>query len=146
MKPWQRGSLEERLFGRSIPEPNSGCIFWLGAVQSKGYGNIFHDGKVKYTHRVSYELAHGPIPDGMEIDHKCRVRCCINPDHLHVVTHNENIRLSVERKGQAAERTVCPSGHSLTGDNRKVYAGVVVCRTCRIEWKRRWRIKKRSAA
>src|SRR6202030_118623 len=71
-----------------IPEPNSGCWLWLGACNEFGYGKF---GKVK-AHRFSYEREKGPIPDGLEIDHLCRNKSCVNPDHLEAVTHGENRR------------------------------------------------------
>jgi hypothetical protein len=94
---------------RSIPEPNSGCVLWLGELNSAGYGRISqgnnHVGKrVRYlAHRVSYELAKGQVPEGMELDHLCRVRCCINPEHLEPVTRSEN-----NRRGDLMKRRDVP--------------------------------------
>lgn len=67
-------------------EPNSGCWLWAGADNGVGYGKF----RGKYAHRVSYEMRHGSIPTGLHIDHLCRVRCCVNPDHLEPVTNKEN--------------------------------------------------------
>ncbi len=64
------------------------CWLWRGRVAPNGYGTI---GK-EYAHRVSYERARGPIPPGMELDHLCRVRGCVNPNHLEVVTKSENAK------------------------------------------------------
>lgn len=69
-------------------DPNSGCWLWAGADNGVGYGKF----RGKYAHRVSYEAAKGPIPDGMHLDHLCRIRCCVNPDHLEPVTNAENAR------------------------------------------------------
>ncbi len=93
---------------RSIPEPNSGCLLWLGEVNSAGYGRISqgnsHVGKRvrSLAHRVSYELAKGQVPPGMELDHLCRVPSCINPEHLEPVTRSENNRRGdlMKRKGR----------------------------------------------
>jgi len=89
-------SLAEHIEAKSIPEPNSGCWLWLGEVNSAGYGRIAR-GNPHYgyrtrilAHRASYEIAKGSIPDGMELDHLCRVRSCVNPDHLEPVNRSEN--------------------------------------------------------
>jgi hypothetical protein len=84
-------SLAERLEFHSMPEPNSGCQLWLGAT-IEGYGVVGHEGKIRRAHTLAYELKNGPIPDGLEPDHKCRVRCCINDAHLEPVTRGENVR------------------------------------------------------
>src|SRR5262245_28915102 len=73
-----RGAIESR----SEPEPNSGCLLWTGRISGQGYGGINVDGKPLRAHRLAYELAHGPIPPGLTLDHLCRVRTCVNPDHL----------------------------------------------------------------
>ena len=67
---------------------------------------VGHSARV-YAHRASYELAKGPIPDGMHLDHLCRVTCCINPDHLEPVTNRENAR-----RGQAGDhmKRAAPAG------------------------------------
>lgn len=69
-------------------EPNSGCWLWAGADNGVGYGKF----RGKYAHRISYEMNRGPIPNGMHLDHLCRVRCCVNPSHLEPVTNAENAR------------------------------------------------------
>ncbi len=91
---------------RFMPEPNSGCWLWTGGVKSDGYGSARTYGARRsvLAHRFMYELLVGPIPDGLELDHVCRVRSCVNPDHLDIVTHAENIA----RKPIPAS---CPSGH-----------------------------------
>lgn len=97
------------------------CLRWTGAIQSKGYGQFKVGEKILYVHRVAYELAHGPIPEGLEIDHLCRVRDCVNPDHLEAVTHAENLR----RKEQ------CPNGHKYADGNDLAGArGSHRCGTC----------------
>jgi hypothetical protein len=85
-------SLSARLEAHSTPEPNTGCVLWFGGGAPNGYGHIGIKKKTRLAHRVSYELARGPIPHGLQLDHLCRVRCCINPDHLEPVTPRENVR------------------------------------------------------
>lgn len=66
------------------------CWLWTGAPNSTGYGAMSLEGHRDYVHRHSYRLVNGPIPDSMEVDHKCHNRLCVRPDHLRVVTHTEN--------------------------------------------------------
>lgn len=71
-----------------------GCWLWLGALGRGGYGLSRHRGVLSVVHRVAYELLVGPIPEGLQLDHLCRVRHCVNPDHLEPVTALENVRRS----------------------------------------------------
>lgn len=74
-------------------EKSDSCWLWTGALfPSNGYGALHLDGAAVPAHRVSYELNVGPIPDGLTIDHLCRVRACVRPDHLEPVTQAENLR------------------------------------------------------
>lgn len=75
-----------------IPEPNSGCWLWLGVPNSDGYGGLKIKGRAYKAHRVAWERANGPIPDGMCVCHKCDVPSCVNPDHLFLGTHTDNMR------------------------------------------------------
>jgi hypothetical protein len=103
-----------------------GCWIWLGNLREDGYGVIKRDGQTKGVHRLMYERHVGPIPEGLEIDHLCRVRSCVNPEHLEPVTHLENMRRRYELI------TECLHGHSLI-DPANVYVtkkGKRECRTC----------------
>ena len=128
-------TLAERLERLSVPEPNSGCVFFMGTLQSKGYGVIRINGESVLAHRAAYELKHGEIPEDHTLDHKCRITFCINDRHLEVVTRTENTRR--ENVGRFA--AVCKRGHPLVGANVVVYKkkrtgdGVFqVCVACRI--------------
>lgn len=85
-------SLIERLEDNSIPEPNSGCWLWLGAVTTARvqYGSLRIGGMTHRVHRLSWEAHRGPIPAGMLVCHSCDIGICINPDHLFLGTHREN--------------------------------------------------------
>lgn len=87
-------SLRER-FLTKVYQHDSGCWLWTATLAGAGYGQIRLAGRgspMVYAHRVAYELFLGEIPPGHEIDHRCRVKACVNPDHLEAVTHGENIR------------------------------------------------------
>jgi hypothetical protein len=86
--------IAERLERLSIPEPNSGCRIWLGSIWD-GYGCFTVGRKSKRAHIASWEEEKGPIPEGMELDHKCRVRCCIEVGHLEPVPHKVNVNRGI---------------------------------------------------
>jgi hypothetical protein len=133
------GTLRERLEAKTFPEPNTGCWLWAGAVVGNGYGKIKVDGRLKYAHRVAYEQSVGPVPPGYELDHLCRVRCCVNPAHLlEPVTHRENTLRGGAPTADNARRTACPHGHEyyhayFSGRPRRG------CRKCEAARARRYR-------
>lgn len=127
--------LRERLLGRAIINWETGCWEWAGAVDGRGYGRIRGRGPAKMAvHRAAWELLVGPIPQGLELDHLCRILRCLNPAHLEPVTHLENVRRA-GLSGLAAEyagRTRCPAGHGY--DLFNTYfdpAGRRHCRKCK---------------
>ena len=103
----------------------SGCWEWSGYRYGNGYAAMSWQGKQVLLHRLAYEQLVGPIPTGLQIDHLCRVRHCVNPDHLEPVTPQENTR--------RAMRSACVNGHEFTESNTYMHAGKRYCRTCRRE-------------
>jgi hypothetical protein len=121
----------QRFEAKYTPEPNSGCWLWLGSGLPAGYGQMWNGDTVEAAHRISYKLFRGEIPQGLEIDHKCRVRCCVNPDHLELVTHKENMRRGCGEMGLNARKTHCKRGHAF--DEKNTYwnkNGGRFCRAC----------------
>lgn len=108
----------EAVVGRflaKIQPDTSGCLIWTGSRNQKGYGRFNR----LQAHRFAYEAFVGPIPDGLTIDHLCRVRNCVLPAHLEPVTQAENVRRGIRTyytNGQA-NKTHCPQGHSYSGGN-----------------------------
>jgi len=121
MATTQNEKIIERLWAKSEPTM-MGCWVWTGGG-ARGYGQIRIDGRTQSVHRLSYELLKGPIPPGLHLDHKCRVRPCWNPEHLEPVTNKENILRGNGPSAHNAKRTHCINGHTLTGDNLYLYPG-----------------------
>lgn len=133
----------DRVLDRCVAGPGA-CVIWTGARTPKGYGQINVEHRRAAVHRIVYEAFKGAIPDGLEIDHLCRVRNCVNPHHLEAVTHAENNRRSA---AAIPQRTHCPLGHELVGQNIFCRKGRrPECRTCRNATKRAWRRRQREMA
>lgn len=100
------------------------CWLWLGYCRDGRYPWMYYEGRPMAAYRVAYILFVGPIPDGLQLDHLCRVASCVNPDHLEPVTQQENIRR------QFAAITHCPQGHEYTPENTGYSGGGRHCRIC----------------
>lgn len=135
-------TLQDRLIERTQRTPN-GCLEWTGPVLATGYGKIGDGSRVRTTHRVSYEVHVGPIPDGLTIDHLCSNKRCVEPSHLEPVTGAENTARAAERRIPPA---ACQNGHAMSGDNVVLLAsGRRRCRTCRRSSQSEWRHRQRMA-
>lgn len=121
--------LAARLMLACVAEPNTGCWLWLLKPDDCGYGRFQLKRRSVHAHRVAYQVLVGDIPAGLEIDHLCRVRSCVNPDHMELVTPLENKLRAIPHN-----RTVthCKHGHALSGANLYMSpgSGKRACRAC----------------
>lgn len=138
------------------------CWLWTGWIERNGYGRFWLDGRQVGAHRVAHELFVGRIPEGLEIDHLCRVKHCVNPSHLEAVTASENIRrMAATRTPYQHLSDSCPNGHPYDDQNMIATSTGRACRTCKrdanrayyernrqltIERARRWRLDNQERA
>lgn len=119
-----------RAIGRMRIDTVSGCWLWKGQRSDKGYGMIRRGNSGLSAHRAIFEWFRGPIPNGLQADHLCRVRECVNPWHIEPVTAKENTLRGFGPTAINARATVCKNGHALTEDN--IYLSPRGSRNCRI--------------
>lgn len=111
------------------------CWIWTRAKTRNGYGNFSIKGRPYGAHQVGWWLTRGPVPDGLELDHVCRVTSCVNPDHLEPVTHRENCLRGTSPFAVHARKTHCPKGHPYDEVNTwRDKEGTRRCRTCGNGW------------
>ena len=123
----------QRFLGKIVYFPGSDCWWWGGYRNSKHKYGQFHVNRHPWkAHRISYEIHKGLIPDGLDIDHLCRNRACVNPDHLEPVTRSINVKRglapSISRATKLA-KTHCKFGHEYTPENI-MWRGYRQCKIC----------------
>jgi hypothetical protein len=124
-------SFEERFWSKVRPAPADECWMWTASLNTGGYGQFAYRGRPLRAHRVAYELLICDIPAGLQLDHLCRVRPCVNPWHLEPVTNDVNMARGELRSYVHPVKTHCKHGHELSGDNvRRDPDGHRRCRTC----------------
>lgn len=110
------------------------CWYWVGALNAYGYGVFTLRGQPWMAHRYFYEHLVGPIPEGLDIDHLCRVRACVNPAHLEPVTRRENLLRGEGRTARNAAVKHCPQNHAYDSANTYISRkGSRECRACKRE-------------
>ena len=121
--------LPERIASK-IMKVQDGCWLWTASLDPYGYGQTTINGLHRGAHRVVYQLLVGPIPDGLTSDHRCRVRSCVNPDHMEVVTRGENVLRGEGPPAVNARKTHCIHGHEFTPENTITKRLGRGCREC----------------
>lgn len=110
---------------------SGGCWQWLAAIDAHGYGRFSVGGRMKLAHRIAYEMFVAPIPRGLDLDHICRNRACVNPAHLEPVTRSENLSRSPLMGVKNIGKTHCPRGHEYSAENTRFNtSGARNCREC----------------
>ncbi len=133
------GTLDER-FWRQV-DLTEGCWTWTG-ILSRGYGRFaLQHGCLSYAHRWFWEQLYGPVPDGFELDHTCRVRRCVRPDHLEPVPHAVNVARGTGPTAANRAKAVCQRGHPFVLMN-----GRRQCATCNRERAKQYRRRRRAAS
>lgn len=126
-----KSTMVQRLDRLSTPEPNTGCLLWTGHLDKWGYGKVHvTKDRCSLAHREAWEAANGLIPVGLVVDHKCRVRACVNPDHMRIVTHVENTMCGESPAARNARKTHCKHGHPFDQQNTYNDNGSRSCRRC----------------
>lgn len=136
-------TIEERFWAKVDAEGD--CWEWTASQAGGGYGWFMTANGSVPAHRWAWEHLVGPIPDGLHMDHLCRNRVCVNPDHLEPVTQQENIARGYSSQHQRV-KTHCPQNHPYSGDNLVMDHGRRRCRICLAAAKRRWKQKQKSIA
>lgn len=121
--------LEQRFWPQV--EKTDTCWLWRGWIDKDGYGNIHGFGKQQGSHRVAWMMLNGAVPDGLVIDHICRVRNCVNPEHLRAITFVQNVMCGEGPCARHKRKTHCTNGHELTEENVHLRGGGK-WRSCRI--------------
>ncbi len=132
--------IHQRFWDKCIPEPMSGCWLFMTSDNGRGYSRLMVDSVFWYAHRFAYTRLVGPIPEGLQLDHKCRVRCCVNPAHLEPVTNRENTlrgngpaATAIANRLRGESITHCKRGHEFNEENTYLVFsgnGRRQCRTC----------------
>lgn len=122
------------------------CWNWTGKKSGRDdggsrYGQFYVDGRHRYVHQWAYEQYVGAVPVGLELDHLCRNRACVNTDHLEPVTRRENILRGTAMSARHARKTACPRGHPYDARNKTQR----ICRTCRRAQNRAYELRKKAA-
>jgi hypothetical protein len=119
-----------RFLAKVVYAEESGCWLFTSSLDARGYGSFWFQGRAVRAHRWVWETLIGPLEDGEQIDHLCRVRNCVNPAHLEPVSAAENVMRGFGPTAINARKTACEQGHPLYGPNLRMEGSRRRCRTC----------------
>jgi len=119
----------QRFFSK-VQKTNN-CWNWIKNTDRDGYGYFSVKGKMFRSHRISYELFKELIPKGLTIDHLCRNRKCVNPEHLEVVSRGENVLRGIGITAKNKQKTHCPQGHEY--NKKRTSQGKRICKICQLQ-------------
>lgn len=139
-----RGPALERIMART--DRSGACWLWTGRLNRDGYAEMKLHGRTLMAHRVAYQELVGRIPDGLELDHRCRVRHCVNPEHLEPVTDRENSLRSDSIPAANARKTHCDHGHPFDEANTYWQGGRRHRRACNLERVRAYKARRKAVA
>lgn len=129
----------------SKTERDNDCLLWTGPLDRDGYGGFYLRGATRRAHRVAWFDANGEVPEDFVVNHTCRQRSCVNPQHLQVITATENaMKDSTSPAYVNSQKTTCPKGHEYDAIEVSKNRRARVCTTCRRE-KARIAARKRYA-
>lgn len=132
-------------FMSKVESQPDGCWQWSGSKTKGGYANLKVGGKTLVAHRLSFEHFVGPIPEDKQLDHLCRNRACVNPEHLQAVSSRVNVLRGIGTGARYARRTSCSHGHPFTEENTYVRPdGGRKCRICKRSQNREYKQRLRS--
>lgn len=121
---------------------NGDCWQWVGIVGNHGYGFVCREGRFFLAHRFCYAFYRGPIPNGLTLDHLCRFRACVNPDHLEPVTIKENVLRGNSMPAINKRKTHCKNGHEFSFENTYIKPDKKgpqrACRKCKRNWEKKY--------
>ena len=144
---WRSPLLPDRFWSKVKRVRSTGCWKWTAAA-SEGYGRFWWAEKVARAHKVAWEALVGPVPEGRELDHiVCGNTLCVNPAHLRVVTHAENMAREMPRAWEGNRRkTHCPAGHPYDAENTYKGPKGRGCKACRLAASRRFKRRRKEQA
>lgn len=132
--------LKKRFAESTQKDHKTGCWLWLLGTDIHGYAKMKHDGRTRKSATVAYEFYIGPVPFGLELDHLCFNKLCVNPDHLEPITHSENLK---RRKSFSRfKNNLCKKGHILPPLVKRNPNGS--CPICYTEYQANWRERNRQ--
>ena len=122
----------ERFLSKVQVDPDTGCHVWTAYLDRQGYGKFSANGRMVLAHRFAYEQKRGAIPSGLQIDHLCRNRSCVNPDHMEPVTPRENMARGTNQAAFMAGTGRCRLGHTTIYVDPQGFRACAVCRRANV--------------